>query len=186
MIRKIVLATLVSILLPCMAVWGQSDPNVDPNDTDAIAAWFLGDYEFMGLRLGYVDKTLEVGAETAWQFGVDNENDPVLFGGYGLYHLPESLNVENLPLFSTLGDHIQGVTYLGIHGGIQTIWNGETRDRWYFGPVAGAVINKFIFDSVNDELSVITEVQYNRFTHDDAASNRDEIRVMLGLRIWIP
>ena len=180
MIRKLILPLVLAALfvLPVRAQ--------DPNDDDAVAAWFLGDYEFMGLRLGYVDKTVELGGETAWQFGTAEENDPVMFGGYTMYHLPETLNVENLPLFSMLNEQIKGVTYLGVRGGVQTIWNGETKDRWYFGPVAGAVINKFVFDSVKDEVSIVTEVQYVRFFNDDANSNRDDVRAMLGLRIWVP
>jgi hypothetical protein len=140
----------------------------------------------MGLRLGYVDKTIEVGGEIIWGFGLVEENDPIAFGGYAMYHLPEALNIENLPVLSMLGNQIQGVTYLGVAGGVQTTWLGDDDERWYFGPRAGAVINKFIFDSVRDEISIVTEAQYNRFTSDNDLANRDEWRVLLGLRIWVP
>jgi len=173
---------LIVLLFPIVAM-GQVDPNADD---DAVTFWMLGDHNAFLSRSGYQNERIEVGAEVEWNYNIDEDNDPLRFGAYGIYHLPEALNVENLPVFSMLGESIQGVTYLGLHGGVETDWNGETDERYFVGPVAGAVINKFIFDSVADEISVITEVQYNRFLDDNALGNRDEFRVLLGIRIWIP
>lgn len=181
MIRKTALLVLVSILLGVCPVMGQPDPN----DDDAVSSWILGDHKRLGVRMGYVKNQIEVGGGVTWAFE-DQDNDPVAFGGYGLYHLPEALNIENLPLFSLFGEHIKAVTYFGIHGGVQTTWEGDDDERWFVGPIAGMVINKFIFDSVRDEISVVTEVQYNRFSQDNDESDRDELAVLFGLRIWIP
>jgi hypothetical protein len=183
MIWKAWMLAACVVLLFCGLAEAQ-DPNV-PEDDDAVTAWFLGDHEVLGIRVGYLKRQVEIGGGIAWAMGYEDENDPVAFGAYALYHTPEALNLENLPVLKWAGDHLQGITYFGLHGGIQTTWAGED-ERWYVGPIAGAAINKFIFDSVRDEITVVTEVQYNRFSDNDVGAGKDEIRWLLGLRVAIP
>lgn len=179
---------LVCVLLAALVCFAEVQAAEEPADDDAVAAWFLGDYEVMGLRLGYAKRTVELGGEMTWGFGLAEENDPVAYGGYALYNFPEGLSIEQLPLFTWAQPFLKTATYVGLRGGIQSTWlnDGEDDERWYFGPLVGVNINKFVFESVRDTIDITTEVQYNRFTRSNDTSDQDEVRVMLGLCIKVP
>jgi hypothetical protein len=93
----------------------------------------------------------------------------------------ESISISELPVLGNLP--IEAASYLGMQLLVDVYDDDDDgEERTYFGPVAGTVINKFIFDSVRDTISIVSEAQYLVYFDD----NEEDFRVLLGLRILIP
>jgi hypothetical protein len=146
---------------------------------DGFTSWYLSDHAVTGPRIGYQWSSVELGGQALWSY--DDDNDPTSFGAYGLYHLPESISISELPVLGNLP--IEAASYLGMQLLVDVYDDDDDgEERTYFGPVAGTVINKFIFDSVRDTISIVSEAQYLVYFDD----NEEDFRVLLGLRILIP
>lgn len=148
--------------------------------------WALGDYNVTGFRVGYQwAGKFEAGGLSYWRLW-ETEDVPQTYGGYLLYHLPGEFDISQIPILAPLAELLPSLaSYIGIQGAIEI--NDDNSERGFVGPVAGAVLQKFIFDTVDDQIETVTEVQWVRYTDKlERQIGDDEFRVTFGLRIYFP
>jgi hypothetical protein len=147
------------------------------NADDGLAIWGVGDHKGVATRLGYQFDNLEVGGFAGR--AANGEDVDGSYGGYGIYHIPGVIDSNDIPF---LPDGLfQTVSYLGLHGGIES----EDTETGFYGPLFGVVVNKFIFENTHDQIQIVTEAQYNFFDSDveERLGKSEEFRIVAGLRI---
>lgn len=149
---------------------------------EGLTFWMLGDYNVTGVRLGYVWDTIEVGGLSYWRLW-ETADVPQTYGLYGLYHFPGEFDIAQIPIIAPLAELLpSAAAYIGLQGAIE--FNNDEDERGFFGPVAGTVLQKFIFDTVDDQIKTGIEAQWVHYTdqlEDDIGD--DEFRVTFFMNI---
>ncbi|HUS88043.1 MAG TPA: hypothetical protein VMW91_01525 [Desulfosporosinus sp.] len=158
-------------MLPCVV---QAGPG------NGLTTWLMGDYNQTGVRVGYAWETFEIFGQSYWRLW-ETENVPQVYGFGVIYDFPGEIDVSQIPIFGGLSEHISIASYIGFQGAIE-LRNNED-ERGYLGPLVGVVLNKFIFDEVDDEIETGTEVQFVRYTDKlEEVISQDEVRFAFFVR----
>lgn len=149
--RKLIVMVMVVVLCLCVPVQGRD-----------LTAWFCGDNDAIGVRLGTdISENVEAGISALW---FPDQELPEIWGVYGVYHLPDIVqfpcpfNLEFLP------ETIKGRPYFGGKVEIDCDLNEGT-----VSPIAGIVFEKILF------------IEYQFQSFDRTALG--ESKILLGLRI---
>ena len=176
MVRRLLFSVIVAVLLLCLPVRVSGD--------NSLAVWLMGDYNQTGVRVAHVwDDSFELGLQSYWWLWEDVD-PPQTYGLYGLYHFPGEIDISKIPLLDIFQGQLNMASYLGFQGAIELQGGDGNKERGYIGPLAGLVLDKFIFDEVDDLITTGTEVQYVNYVDqwEDDIKN-DEVRVAFFLRI---
>lgn len=172
MVRRMLLFVMLAILMIA--------PSVKAGDT-GWTAWLIGDYNQTGVRVGYAWETFEVFGSSYWWLW-ETEDVPQVYGLGFIYDFPGEIDISHIPILGNLSSEISIASYIGFQGAIELRDNEE--ERGYLGPIAGIVLQKFLFDEVDDEIETGTEVQFVRYTDKlEDAIRQDEVRASFFLRI---
>jgi hypothetical protein len=169
------------LLLILLILFGLTVTPALAGSDNGLTFWGMGDYNQMGVRVGYAWETFEIFAQSYWWLW-ETEDVPQVYGLGAIYDFPGEIDISKLPLFGALSDELSLASYIGIQGAIEL--RDDENERGYLGPIAGIVLNKFIFDEVDDEIITGTEFQYVRYTDKlEDAIRQDEFRVTFFVRI---
>lgn len=126
-----------------------------------ISNWLWGDSDALGVRVGTdVAENIEVGASSLW---LPDQEKPVSWGVYGVYHLPK-LEVPNPIVADFLPEIISGKPYFGAKVDIDF-----ELEKGNVSPIAGIVFADLIF------------IEYQFESIDRTAIG--ESKLIFGLRI---
>lgn len=141
------------------------------NADEGLSFWMLGDYNVAGFRFGYIwDSNPDVNEPSRFEIGGlsywrpwETEDIPQTYGLYGLYHFPGEFDISQIPPLSPLAELLPSLSnYIGLQGAIE--FYDDSDERGFFGPVVGTVLQKFIFDSVDDNITTGVEAQWVQYT----------------------
>jgi len=172
-VKKLLLSIFLLLLL--------FSPVAKCADGDGLTTWLMGDYNQMGVRVGYTWDTFEIFGQSYWWLWEDVD-PPQVYGLGGVYDFPGEIDVNSIPVLNIFQGELTLASYVGFQGGLELTGNHE--ERGYYGPMIGLVMNKFIFDKVDDQIMTGTEIQYVNYfdqLEDDIRGN--EVRVTFFMRI---
>ena len=173
MVRRLFLCVVLFLLLLCPVAKADGD--------NGLTTWLMGDYNQTGVRVGYAWETFEVFLQSYWWLWEDVD-PPQVYGLGVLYDFPGEIDIGALPILGGLKEHISLASYIGFQGAIELRDNAD--ERGYYGPMVGVILNKFIFDEVDDQIQTGTEVRYVRYTDQLKEDLRtDEVQVSFFVRI---
>jgi len=136
------------------------------------AAWLYGTMDYdadndLSGRLGYIDEQVEVGMCSTW-YG-PKLGAPQVYGAYGIYWLPEPIDVNSPINIDFLPERIVAWPYVGGQVSIDIEEDGA-----YRGIIAGLRFYEIL----------ILEYQYTDFeTQLDAMNTGDRHKVLFGFRV---
>jgi hypothetical protein len=150
-------------------------------DENGMTTWLMGDYNQTGVRVGYAWETFEIFGQSYWWLW-EHEDPPQTYGLGVIYDFPGEIDISQIPVLNILEGQISLASYVGFQGAIEL--NGDHEERGYLGPLFGLVMNRFIFDEVDDEITTGSELQYVNYIdqwEDDIRGH--ELRAAFFVRI---